>query len=160
MSSVAHWQCSGFLPPEVAVRSPSETIFFICPQSPHFFAIFLHENEVYALWCQNKKWSVNVVLFDRLISKKSIFLLHWSFKEIIFWHALYLFFEIAWKIDDELPQIFLHNCLGQFILAFYHSFLKNFLSTSFFHTLAMVCPVLQSTLDFITPRKIRFSNTS
>jgi hypothetical protein len=52
----------------------------ICPQSPHFFAIFLHENEVYALWCKNKKWSVNAVLHDRLISRKSIFLLHWSFK--------------------------------------------------------------------------------
>ena len=54
--------------------------FLICPQSPHFFAIFLHENEVYALWCKNKKWSVNAVLHDRLISRKSIFLLHWSFK--------------------------------------------------------------------------------
>ena len=57
----------------------SISLFLYCPQLPHFFAIFLHENEVYALWCKNKKWSVNAGLHDRLISRKLI-LLHWSFK--------------------------------------------------------------------------------
>ena len=46
--------------------------FLHCPQSPHFFAIFLHENEVYVLWCKNKKWSVSVVLHDRLKDLKKV----------------------------------------------------------------------------------------
>ena len=45
-------------------------------------------------WCKNKKWSVNAVLHDRLISRKSIFLLRWSFnKNFIDVSVIYNFFK-------------------------------------------------------------------